>query len=649
MHRQLMRLALENAFVDPTKPSPEDALIMSFRKEFGHLYPTPPVVIEHNPIARPYLAMEEIANGQPVKEIEHTIYAKVVSPSELERAASKENQEQWEIRIPKSDQNAGKGSVRVRKTWQDGKEEEASFVQTFKISMNENGDKIEIPMPSNKDMFTAFKFLGGAGMRKVRFVFPIIGTDLKWEIDMFPKPEGGYHEWCKIDLEVRDRSQPIPEFPIALTDVILPEGYGRPQGGNEEGAVRDLYDQFFLLKNEFLQKPSTEPAVGSQQQENGGLNTSEQAALPNDPGSAQPDLGKPSLVKNDSNEPPAQAAGETPAAQSSTAAPDEQPEHEKLNQALTEGTPENLNLPPQSDQGQGQAENPTDDHGNAIPDEPNGAEPNVNGATTPEQAPSNKQDQGLATNPQEGTPEPSNQLDQGDQSVPPDNEQQADPSQPSGDDSVDATGPAEGETGENDESEAEQEIEQNQQQQEDQQKQTLDQTQLKVDQIQKEKQAEAQSQGKPDPTEGGKVPVDLLENPQGDPSVAPEPGSEEAAGEETANGGDSTGATDGTNPDDNAAGTGDGLGGDLAEGAGTTGTDDGMGGGELPETTADGEQGVTGGDQAQAEGANAEGTDNTEVNGEDAATAATPEKATTDELPPENQEQRPKEDEQAQQ
>jgi hypothetical protein len=508
-------------------------------------------------------------------------------------------------------------------------------------------------MPSNKDMFTAFKFLGGAGMRKDRFTFPIIGTDLKWEVDMFPKADGsGYHEWCKIDLEVRDRSQPIPEFPIALTDVILPEGYGRPQGGNEEGAVRDLYDQFFLLKNQFLQKPSTEPAVGAQQQENGGLNTSEQAALPNDPGAADTSMGKPALVQNNSDEPPAQGVSETPAAQSSSTTPDEQPEHEKLNQALTEGTPENLNLPPQSDQGQGEAENPTDDHGNAIPDEPNGASPNGDGATTPEQDAGNQQDPGLATNPQQGTPDQAAQPEQGDQSTPPDEQQQADASQPSNDDSVDATGPAENETGENDESEAEQEIEANQQQQEAQQKQTLDQTQLKVDQIQKEKQAEALSQGKPDPTEGGKVPVDLLDNPQGDPSVAPEPGSEDQstdAGEETTNGGDSTGATDGTNPDDNAAGTGDGLGGDLADGAGTTGTDDGMGDGQLPDTTADGEAGVTGGDQAQAEGANAEGTDNAEVNGEDAATAAAPEKAAPDELPAENQDQRPKKDEQQQQ
>jgi hypothetical protein len=635
MHRQLMRLALENAFVDVNNPSPEDALIMSFRKEFGHLYPTPPVVIEHNPIGRPYLAMEEIANGQPVKEIEHTIYAKVVSPSELERAASKENQEQWEIRVPKTDGNAGDGSMRVRKTWQDGKEEEATYVRTSKVKMNDQGDKIELPMPSNKDEFTVFKFLGSNGMRKVRFVFPIIGTNLKWEIDMFPKPDGeGFHEWCKIDLEVKDRNQPIPEFPIALTDVILPEGYGRPTGGNEEGQVRALYDQFFMMKNEFLKQPSQEPAIGSQQPENGGLNTSEQAALPNDPG-ADPNLGKPSLTKTNSDDAPAAPTPAAPSSQNQNG--EDMPDHEKLNQALNEGTPENLNIPPEelqpSDQGQGQAENQTqtDDHGNAIPDEPNGAAPNGDGATTPEQAPDNQQDPGLATNPQQ---------DAG--------------AQPSGDDSADATGPAEGETGENDESEEQQQIEQNEQQQEQKQQETLDATQLNVDQIQKEKQAEAASQGKPDPTEGGKVPVDLIENPHGDPSVATPPGEDENNSEST-DGDDTTGAADGTNPDDNGAGTGDGLGGDLADGAGTTGTDDGslddLGGQgpANPETTADGEPGVTGGDQAQAEGANAEGEANNEVNGEDAATAAAPEKAEGDELPVENQEQRPKEDEQAQQ
>jgi hypothetical protein len=621
MRSQVMRLALENAFVDVHHPSHDDALIMSFRKEFGHLYPTPPVVVEHNPIGRPYLVMEEIANGQPVKEIEHTIYAKVVSPSELERAASKENQEQWEIRVPKDDKNAGDGSMRVRKTWQDGKEEEAVYVRTSKVKMNDNGDKIELPLPSNKDEFTIFKFLSGQGMRKVRFTFPIIGTDLKWEIDMFPKPDGeGYYDWCKIDLEVRDRNQPIPEFPIALSDVILPEGYGRPTGGNEEGIVRDLYDQFFLLKNEFLKKPSTDPVEVQSAQNNDGLATSEQASLPNDPGADQT-LGQVQKGTEGSDEPPAQAVAQTPAAPSST----DIPEHEQLSQALNEGVPGNLQIDPEpkQDQGQGQAENPAPEQGtaanpegNAIPGEPNGAEPN-GGATTPEQAESNQQPEGLTT---KGTG-----------------------TEPTPDGQVDAQGPAEGETGEGEQTEAQQEHEEHEEQQEQQQQAQLDQTQLKVDEIQKEKQAEAQAQGKPDPTEGGKVPVDLIDNPQGDPSVATPPG-ETNEGSESTDGDDTTGAADGTNPEVNPEGTGDGLGGELAGGAGTTGTDDNSLGEN--DVQSDGTQGE-GGDVPTAN-AMGEGETNAEATGQDLAAAAAPEKATAGEMPAENAEQnkRPNEEEQ---
>lgn len=550
MRRQLMRLALENAFVNVNQPpSHEDALIMSFRKEFGHLYPTPPVVIEHNPLGRPYLTMEEIANGQPVKEIEHTIYARVINPSELDRAASKEHQEQWEIRVPKTDKNAGKGSMRVRKTWNEGKEDEAVYVRTSKVTMNDKGDKIELPLPSNKDEFTIFKFLSEQGMKKVRFTFPIIGTDLKWEIDMFPKADGsGFHEWCKIDLEVRDREQPIPEFPIALDDVILPVGYGRQNGDADEIKVRELYDSFFLTKNEFLPK-AVEPAEGS------SPSAAEQGIATATPVESSDSSSDEAPEPTVSAEPPEPAAGTTDVA-----------EHERLSQALSEPNPENLQAPAE----------PRDAA------EPNGAEPQGHD-TTPEQAEDNLVEDGLPTKPKQ----PDNGIEASDADVPPTEEEQA---------------------------EAEQA-----------------QTQAKVDQIQAEKKAEAQSQGEPDPTEGGKVPVDLIDNPAGDPSVATEPESEDGAGTS----GDTTGAADGSNPDENGEGTGDGLGGELPDGAGTTGT-------EASEPNGQGEAEPTA-DTANA--SNGEGQSNAEVNGEDHVAANAPQHAQPDEVPPENDqgERRPEE------
>ena len=104
---------------------------------------------------------------------------------------------------------------------------------------------------------------------------------------------------------------------------------------------------------------------------------------------------------------------------------------------------------------------------------------------------------------------------------------------------------------------------------------------------------------------------------------------------------DTTGAADGTNPEANPEGTGDGLGGELADGAGTTGTDDNAQGDNdvLPPDSAS---------DAPTGNALGEGQTNAEATGQDAATAAAPEKAAADEMPVENAEQnkRPNEEEQ---
>lgn len=369
MRRQLMRLAIENAFINVNHPpSAADASLMSFRKEFGHLYPTPPIVINHIPLSRPYMALEEIANGEPVKEIEHTIYARVSVPSELERAASKEHQEQWEIRIEKSEANAGKGSMRVRKTWIDG--QDPVYVRTAKVVMNDKGDKIELPLPSNKDEFTVFKFLAGQGMKKDRFTFPIVGTDLKWEIDMFPKADGsGYHEWCKIDLEVRDREQPIPEFPIALEDVILPKGYGRQDEVADDAKVGELYEQIFTTKNEFAYKPTTTPATAGDQ----GIAVSEpvENQLQNDAGNPSP---SPAEITPLVTAQPDTVTETPPAATPATPQPDPEETaggtepHQELEQTLQTPNPENLKVETPEDGGEVAGPGGSQGVGDATPD-----------------------------------------------------------------------------------------------------------------------------------------------------------------------------------------------------------------------------------------------------------------------------------------
>jgi hypothetical protein len=84
-------------------------------------------------------------------------------------------------------------------------------------------------------------------MIKDRYFFPVDGSDLVWEVDMFLKPEGGYFDWCKIDLEVTNREDPIPPLPIEFANIITNQTGERTE--EEEARVRSLYDVEFLAKN----------------------------------------------------------------------------------------------------------------------------------------------------------------------------------------------------------------------------------------------------------------------------------------------------------------------------------------------------------------------------------------------------------------
>jgi hypothetical protein len=233
-------MALENAFTNPQQPPDEDPMMVLFKEHFSA------DLFEQ----QPGYALEERADGKADKEIEYTIYAKISNFAELEAAKSMEIQEQWEIKIPKTEQNAGKGSIRVRKTVVEGGE--PVFTRATKIPYNEQNDKIEIPLPSNQDEFTAFKFLAAQGMLKHRYHFPILGTELVWEVDAYPKDDGTYHEWVKIDLEVKERLEQLPEFPIKLDEVILPPELYQGDKEEREKIVTGLYDKCFMRKNEFL-------------------------------------------------------------------------------------------------------------------------------------------------------------------------------------------------------------------------------------------------------------------------------------------------------------------------------------------------------------------------------------------------------------
>lgn len=244
-------MRLLSLMMESYQEPPKDNFIKMFRESFGHILAT-----NH----KRNVATEEASDGKAIREIEHTIYARLSDQSQLKKATSMEKHEQWEIKISKSELNAGKGGIRVRKTEVEGGTPE--YVLTTKVVANAAGDKIELPIPTNEDNFQQIKFLSERGMIKHRYHFPVVGTDLVWEVDMFPKQDGeGYHDWCKIDLEVQDRETPIPELPLNFEEVIMPKGYGRQDDAVAEEQITKLYDQCFLARNPFLQAQQVDAAT----------------------------------------------------------------------------------------------------------------------------------------------------------------------------------------------------------------------------------------------------------------------------------------------------------------------------------------------------------------------------------------------------
>jgi len=199
------------------------------------------------------ISFEEIADGKAFKEIEHTFYARLDDFDQLKKAISFEHQEQWELKFPRTDKNAGNGSIRVRKTVVGNSPEE--YVLTVKTVLNGDGDKMEVPIPTTKAMFDQFRVLSEKGMKKDRYFFPIEGSDLRWEVDVFHSPgndvaAGQYCPWVKLDLEVKDRSAAIPPLPMAFAEIIT-EPYGE-RTKEEEMQVCLLYEKFFTMRNQFL-------------------------------------------------------------------------------------------------------------------------------------------------------------------------------------------------------------------------------------------------------------------------------------------------------------------------------------------------------------------------------------------------------------
>lgn len=200
-----------------------------------------------------YLSQEALDSPKTILEQEYVFYVRITNFKQLENAAHAEKHEQWQIKIPSTDDNAGSGSIRARKvTSADGT---ISYELTTK-SKTKKGN-IETTVPATEENFTQIAFMANSGMRKDRYTFPIPNSDLSFEVDVFPDGKAGYYTWAKIDLEVKSPLSSFPELPIQVEEIITPQDAETTEGQEE---VSRLFDTFFLLKNKYKDlSPSLKP------------------------------------------------------------------------------------------------------------------------------------------------------------------------------------------------------------------------------------------------------------------------------------------------------------------------------------------------------------------------------------------------------
>jgi len=186
-------------------------------------------------------------------EYEIEIYLEGFDIEEVKaKASSYEVQEQWGIYVPKTEQNASGGSMRVRRT--DVTQAESAFVHTTKLERKGAG-KPEHEVAAHEDLFDMYKLMADQGLIKTRYNVPAElanGTKYVLEVDVFYNKLGELIPWCKIDAEFpegADVKLTKEDIPFSYSDIIIctPEQKGEDKALAKR--ISALYEKYFRTPN----------------------------------------------------------------------------------------------------------------------------------------------------------------------------------------------------------------------------------------------------------------------------------------------------------------------------------------------------------------------------------------------------------------
>ncbi|MNU64321.1 hypothetical protein D3C71_535940 [compost metagenome] len=182
------------------------------------------------------ISLEDDANGEVQQEIEYTFFGRVDNFDWQSQASAKEKQEQWESYRDKGEGRFAQCRVRAI--------DDKTYHACVKAKRPGELGKAEVEQVCTKDYFEIFKEYADKGLNKVRYIFPIEGTDLKWEVDCYTTQDGQQHPWIKLDLEVKGVLEEIPKFPMELVESILNQPAKRTE--EEQAAIGKLFEAWTI-------------------------------------------------------------------------------------------------------------------------------------------------------------------------------------------------------------------------------------------------------------------------------------------------------------------------------------------------------------------------------------------------------------------
>lgn len=189
---------------------------------------------------RDFIIAPALEETEALEEIEYMFFLKLEDFSQLSKAKNKESQEQWSILFQR---DKVENVIRVRKTVKEGNE---TFVLASKVNFANLDGKWELEREVERSHFEQVKEMAGDGLIKERYFFPVDGTDLTWEVDVFYDGGGNPVEWVKLDLEVPKRLATLPDYPLEYADVFDKQFEERNE--KEHKFVSDLFKNHYCVK-----------------------------------------------------------------------------------------------------------------------------------------------------------------------------------------------------------------------------------------------------------------------------------------------------------------------------------------------------------------------------------------------------------------